>query len=659
MQTGVILRGGGLLSLIRAPELRPAHDEATSHYRPDIDGLRGIAVMAVLLFHGGFSAFSGGFVGVDIFFVISGFLIGRIVLTQIASGSFSLLSFYDRRVRRILPPLVTVVAATLVIGFALLLPSQFKNLGFEVVATMTFVSNVWFWRRTGYFHPASETLPLLHTWSLSIEEQYYLLFPALIIACYAISRRIVLPAMAVVLVLSFALGVIFVVYVPSAAFFLLPTRAWELLVGVMLATSPVAIPRSSAIATAAGALGLILMLGAIHWLGENMLFPGAIAAIPVAGAALVIWAGATSNPVSRALSGRGIVFVGLISYSLYLWHWPIYVAAHHLFAAYRLTPAIVIPCIFLSALLAIGSVRFVEAPFRDREAMPARRAYTILGAALALICAAATAAIWSDGAPYRFGKPTLELAAGSEDFSELGERCRNLALAQGWRKCRLGNAIASPTFLLWGDSHAAALAPAITDAASRTGRTGLLIASDGCFPLVNSEGLGMARPDRDRCHRRLGEVMVLIAAHPELEILIITARWNRGGAPGYELAAALRQTTIALASMHRKLVVIADLPVPEGDVPWRLALDREAGRARAPFVHRQASGPFYRQVLMLSGDGKIRYISLAPALCGSEGCRASLEGRSLYTDDNHISAFGATRLLAPYLDRVGLFDDHR
>ena len=169
----------------------------------------------------------------------------------------------------------------------------------------------------------------------------------------------------------------------------------------------------------------------------------------------------------------------------------------------------------------------------------------------------------------------------------------------------------------------------------------------------------MARPDRNRCRGRLGEVMVLIAAHPELETLMITARWHRGSEPGDELAAALRQTASSLASVHRKLVVIADLPVPEGDVPWRLALDREAGRARAPFVHRQAGGPFYRQVAMLRGEGKIRYIPLAPGLCGSEGCRASLAGRSLYTDDNHISAFGATRFLAPYLDRVGLFDVHR
>lgn len=649
------LRGGGLLGLIRAGELRPVHDKATSDYRPDIDGLRAIAVIAVMLFHGGLSGFPGGFVGVDIFFVISGFLIGRIVLSQVAAGSFSLLSFYDRRVRRIIPPLLATIAGTLVMAYFLLLPAQFEGLGYEVLAATAFVSNIWFWRQTGYFHPESDIQPLLHSWSLSIEEQFYLIFPAMIVVAFLVSRRAAITGVMAVLLLSFALSSALVAYVPSAAFFLLPTRAWELLVGVLLAASLVKAPRTPALANGAGIVGLLLMTGAILWFDEAMPFPGVLAAIPVAGAALFIWAGATRCALSRALSARPLVFVGLISYSLYLWHWPVYVAARHHFATPELTGLQAAGCMLLATLMAIVSVRYVEAPFRDRRTMPARRAYPILGTGLALVCAAAAMTILSVGAPGRFSAAKLRLAAGAKDFSPVGERCRNLAIDTAWRDCRIG-AEGEPSFLLWGDSHAAALTPAIAWAAARAGRTGVLIESDGCFPVLGLSQDEMTRSDRDRCRVRTRELARFLVAHPELRTVVMTARWYRGerydAAP---LSAALGQTVAWLSGNGRDVMVIAGLPVPEGDVPWRLATASNSGRTVEPFIHPYLEGALYQRVRQLAREGRLRSIMLAPALCRGEHCRASFDGRSLFTDDNHLSAFAAERLVAPYLERAGLF----
>lgn len=649
------LRGGGLLGLIRAGELRPVHDKATSDYRPDIDGLRAIAVIAVMLFHGRQSGFPGGFVGVDIFFVISGYLIGRIVLSQVEAGKFSLLTFYDRRVRRIIPPLLATIAATLVMAYFLLLPEQFEGLGFEVLAAAVFVSNIWFWRQSGYFHPESATQPLLHSWSLSIEEQFYLFFPAMILAAFLLSRRAAVAAVVAVLFVSFALSAALVAYVPSAAFFLLPTRAWELLVGVLLAASLVKAPRTPTLANGAAIIGLLLMTGAILWFDETMPFPGALAAIPVAGAALCIWAGATRCAVSRALSARPLVFVGLISYSLYLWHWPVYVAARHRFATPELTGWQAAGCMLLSTLMAVVSVRFVEAPFRDRRTMPARRAYPILGAGLVLVCAAAALAILSAGAPGRFSAATLRLAAGAMDFSPVGERCRNLAFDAAWRDCRIG-AEGEPSFLLWGDSHAAALTPAIAWTAARAGRTGVLIESDGCFPVFGLSQDEMTRIDRDRCRVRSRELARFLVAHPELKTVIMTARWYRGEEYSpVRLAAALGSTVDWLRQHQRDAVLIAGLPVPESDVPWRLATASIAGGDPAPFVHPRLDGALYRRVSQLAREGQLKTIMLAPALCRGERCRASFDGRSLFIDDNHLSAFAAQRLVAPYLERAGLF----
>ena len=643
--------------LIRATELRPVRDGRAADYRADIDGLRAIAVISVLLFHGGLPAFPGGFVGVDIFFVISGFLIGRIVLTQIAEGRFSFFSFYDRRARRILPPLIAVLIATLISGFALLLPKQLEALGFETITTELFGSNIWFWAQTGYFNPASLIQPLLHTWSLSIEEQFYLFMPPLCLGAYLMSPRLMLPAIGGVLVVSLVLSAQSVAYYPSASFFLLPTRAWELMVGVLLSASKLKAPPTTTVATAAGVIGLAFMLIAVAMFTERMPFPGYLALLPVGGSALVIWAGRTPNPASRLLSSGPAVFVGLLSYSLYLWHWPIYVAARHLNASFDLDLWQIAACVTLALIAAILSARYIEAPFRDRSKMPARLTYSILGIGIGVATSLALLAILTQGLPGRLSDSTLAFAAGSDDFSSPAGRCRNAPITPDMLvSCRIG-ADTPPSFLLWGDSHAAAVAPAVDQAAKRAGRSGILVSADGCAPLIDATQPGLTRIDRDRCLARTRELSRLLAQTPQLTTVILTARWYQEGSnPDIGMRKALGRTIGRLRASQRRVIVLAGLPVPEGDVPWLLAVNDRIRGPAPQMVHRQDAGAFYDQLNLWEREGRIEYISLAPALCTAQRCRAQLAGRAVFVDDNHLSTDAAKRLVGPWLAQASLFE---
>lgn len=300
-------------------------------YRPEIDGLRAVAVLPVILFHAGVTQMSGGYVGVDVFFVISGFLITGILVRELDAGQFSLLGFYERRARRILPALFLVLSVTGIFGAFVMLPYELAALGRGLVAVIFFMSNVLFWRESGYFAAASELNPLLHTWRLAVEEQYYILFPLLLWACWRWFPRGVIPLLVLATIGSLVLAELLSVRMPSANFYLLPTRAWELLAGSLTA---IYLLRRSApggwLAEGLSVGGLAAIIFAILTYASATPFPSLWALAPVLGTVAIIVGANSGTMVGRLLSTTPFVGIGLISYSAYLWHQPLFAFARSL-----------------------------------------------------------------------------------------------------------------------------------------------------------------------------------------------------------------------------------------------------------------------------------------------------------------------------------------
>ena len=345
-------------------------------YRPEIDGLRSVAVLPVILFHAGVGIFSGGYVGVDIFFVISGYLITTIILSQIIAGRFSLLEFYSRRSRRILPALFLVIACTIPLAFLLMLPSQFNDFSQSVAAVTIFASNILFWKESGYFAAAAELKPLLHTWSLAVEEQYYVLFPLLLLGLWRLGARPALMVLGVIFGASLIASQFLSTRAPDANFFLLLSRAWELLAGSLCAIWILKRGRSGH--ALASTLGLGLILASIFLYDSDTPFPSVYALAPVAGTALIILFADGGTPVGRLLAMRGPVFIGLISYSAYLWHQPLFALAR-LASPDHPPMAVMMALAALSIGLAFLSWKYVEQPTRHYP-WPVRR---ILGTTVA------------------------------------------------------------------------------------------------------------------------------------------------------------------------------------------------------------------------------------------------------------------------------------
>jgi peptidoglycan/LPS O-acetylase OafA/YrhL len=345
------------------------HNQAIA-YRREIDGLRAVAVLPVILFHTGCAYVTGGFVGVDVFFVISGYLITAILIREIDEGNFSIARFYERRARRLLPALVVVIACCLPFAWIWMLPGELKRFGQTLAAVATSSSNIYFWKNTDYFSPAAEEQPLLHTWSLAVEEQYYMLFPLFLIFAWRIGKQKLFWLIALIAALSLVLAECSLRALPVAAFYLLPTRAWELLAGSLLAFIPIqraAALRRGIIAEAGSFVGLALIFVSIFAFDKTMPWPSFYTMVPVLGTVLTLTFASSSNFAGRVLSTRAFVGIGLISYSAYLWHQPILAFGRIRLLNVTYPEAIVVASVVLSLVLATLSWRFVETPFRLKK----------------------------------------------------------------------------------------------------------------------------------------------------------------------------------------------------------------------------------------------------------------------------------------------------
>ncbi len=342
-------------------------------YRPEIDGLRGIAVIPVILFHAGFSTYSGGFVGVDVFFVISGYLITTIILSEMEQGTFSLINFYERRARRILPAIFWVMLVSLPFAWFLLMPSDIKDYFSSLIAVSSFSSNILFWREAGYWDAPSELKPLLHTWSLAVEEQYYVLFPLFLMLMWRYRRRWILSMFMLIAGISLATAQWGAHHRPTATFYLLPTRGWELAIGACIAfyflyrkQTIGKLLSHKLVGEMFGVIGLLMIGYAIFVFDENIPFPSLYALVPTIGTGLIIIFSSSQTIIGRLLSTKPLVAIGLISYSAYLWHQPLFA-----FVRYQSfsEPGFLVfsGLTILTFLFAYLSWRFVEKPFRNKR----------------------------------------------------------------------------------------------------------------------------------------------------------------------------------------------------------------------------------------------------------------------------------------------------
>ena len=337
-------------------------------YRAEIDGLRALAVLPVILFHAGFEWFSGGFVGVDVFFVISGYLITTIIISEMAVGKFSIVNFYERRARRILPALFFVMAACLPFAWLWLTPNNLKDFGQSLVAVSTFSSNFLFWSEAGYFGGPAELKPLLHTWSLAVEEQYYILFPLFLMLTWKLGIKWILMILSFIFILSLGVSQWAAYKIPSASFYLLPTRGWELLIGVFIAyyLKYNTYIKSHLVNQILSLLGFSMIIYSIIVFNPSTPFPGLYALIPTIGTGLVILCAIPQTAIHKLLSLNFIVGIGLISYSTYLWHQPILAFSRHAIEGEVHNLIVIILCIS-SLFFGWFSWRYIERPFRQKS----------------------------------------------------------------------------------------------------------------------------------------------------------------------------------------------------------------------------------------------------------------------------------------------------
>lgn len=458
-------------------------------YRGEIDGLRAMAVVPVILFHAGLPLFSGGFIGVDVFFVISGYLISTIIINELDVDNFSILRFYERRARRILPALFFVMLVCLPFAWFWLMPRDLKGFADSTVAVTFFVSNFLFWLESGYFETAAELKPLLHTWSLAVEEQYYIIFPVLLMLLKPYGKSALTYVLIALFLVSFVLSQWGIYNRPSATFFLLPARGWELLVGVFAAMYLQRNPGfSRTLQTDLLSLaGLLLIVVPVFLYDEHTPFPGAYALPATIGTGLIILFARPGTIAHRLLATRPLVAIGLVSYSAYLWHQPVFAFYKHRFGVPSFDDNVFL-LIVLSLLLAAFSFWVVERPFRRAASL--KQLILSMSACFVLIAGMTTAFLTVVHENYK-AVPSYQWAllnAPQETLDYLrGENvrleCENRVKEIGLEYCRFGNPDKDPTIVLWGDSLAGAMLYGFDKVARETGQAGMVYITNGCPPL--------------------------------------------------------------------------------------------------------------------------------------------------------------------------------
>lgn len=641
-------------------------------YRRDIDGLRALAVVPVVFSHAGLPGFSGGFVGVDVFFVISGFLISGILMREIEAGNFSLIRFYERRARRILPALFVVLTVVLAVGYFVLTPWEYKDLSKSMIATIFFVSNFWFLESTsGYFGSAAEYEPLLHTWSLAVEEQFYIFFPLILWWLSSRKKTTVIAFIALISAASLALSVWATHAYPLHNFFWIPTRIWELGVGALLAMGAFKASRHKILVELVSAAGFLAICASIFFITDATPFPG-LTALPVClGTVAIIWGGMQHQTiVSSMLATPGAVGIGLISYSFYLWHWPPLVFARIITGASELPISLALFLIILSAICAYLSWRFVERPFRKGSSgkqLTQPQIFRLSGISSLIITAACFIVYSTDGLLGRLSSQSVLYYQDAINMSDSQRRCKDEFV------CVVGDAEAAgskPTYFLWGDSHASAMLVGYERWLESKGLVGAAAAEPGCPPLFDL--VRRTRNGITRCDVFNRNVLAYIEDNHDIQNVILVGRWavaahgtltageagpdvildlspdskaalpDPGNAAAFEFG--FQSTVDRLLALGKTITVIESVPEIGYNVPQSFTRHDLIGTVnrkvptRADFDERNRL-PLSIMANVLQ-DKPVRTVSVADIVCRPD-CLVQLDNRSLYRDDDHLSAWGA------------------
>ena len=627
-------------------------------YRADIDGLRAVAVISVILFHAGFELFGGGYVGVDVFFVISGYLITSIIVDDIREGRFSLIAFYERRARRILPALFFVAFCCLPFAWIWLDPRGLKDFAQSLFAVATFSSNILFYMESGYFDTTTELKPLLHTWSLAVEEQFYILFPLLLLITWRIGRKAVLATTVSLFVLSLGLAHWGSNTLPAAAFFLLPGRIWELLLGAFCAfylsqKKPASYGSFNQITNtqrdqAASALGLLLIGIAVFGFDEHTPTPGLYTLLPTVGTALLILFCTQGTLIGRILGSRPMVGVGLISYSAYLWHQPLFAFARH---GYGIQIVGYEPIIFalLSAvtlLLAWASWTYIEKPFRNTSIYSSKQILTISLAATVTLAALGWLGHINKGfRDYYYAHRVVPEASEMLrwlDYKSTDEFTVNSA----YGKCLYGAAhVGFATFdkeaclkldkektniLLMGDSHAAHFAHALKQ--SLPAMNVMQATASGCRPLLPADG-------KQGCIELINFIFDEFLIHNNVDAIVLSGRWQESDLTRFA------PTIDYLSARVSRVIVFGPTMEYTHDVPLLISKAMTGNSAPdIPDYFRIESRYRTDQAMkeIIKNTGLASYKSVTDILCPERRCITYLDEQTpIAWDTDHFTPMGA------------------
>lgn len=611
-------------------------------HRPELDGLRAIAIAAVVINHAFPESLPGGFAGVDVFFVISGYLITAIIAADLAAGRFSLWAFWQRRIRRIVPALAAMLLVTGMAAWALLTPADFYEFAKALAAAALFGSNLLFARDVDYFFSSAGAAPLIHTWTLGVEEQFYLLFPLLLIAIFRWRRGALLPVAAAITLTSFALALWLADRWPLGAFYLLPTRMWELGIGAVCALAPA--PQRARGAWAA--VGLGLMVAGFILIGRETPAPGAWFLLPVTGTALAIRHGQGDTLAARALGWRGVTWLGLVSFGTYLWHQPLLAFGNYLWFG-GLPWLASLALIALSVMLGAGSWRWIEQPVRARRTL-ARTPALLLAAAAAL---------------------ALPVAAGTAGYARLllphaGREAQRLDALQP--EGVYDHVVIPPSgplgFVLYGDSHAGQYFAA---AKARLG-PGALLSQSACLAADGLSNRAPGESGADAC-TALPDSLVDLVRQRRVRTVIWAQRWERelfGTVSGRRLGTTTdaKDAAVLIAAMERtiarlpqdvQVIVIGNTPTarvagPEMADGWLRCAAQLNTRCPSSFPARLAEGRAINAALARFAERspRVTYVDAAAPLCSGGRCLLLQDGRLNYYDASHLTPGAAARVVA-------------
>lgn len=601
-----------------------------------------------MAYHAGIGLVPGGFVGVDVFFVISGYLITQVLLKDIERGRFSVLKFYERRIRRIAPALLGALIGTSVVCAWYGIPAELLDYGKSLIAATLSASNFYFWRTSGYFSAPALTQPLLHTWSLAVEEQFYIFWPLCLFAGWRLFPNRLALVTLIVTAASFALSAVGAFVAPSGTFYLLPTRAWELFLGALLALGMLPRPLDAVVRNALALLGILLIVGSALWIHPEMPFPGALAAPACVGAFLVILAGRDgTSMMGRLLSWRPVAFVGLISYSLYLWHWPLIVFQRDYGlllipgAPDREQKLLVIGCAFVLGSL---SWKFIEQPFRVGALRPSRPALFKITAAAATVTVACGATAWAAGGfPSRYSPQQLRIAALLiPDGTAHIDPCflHESTGPDSFPASCLAVSAQKRNVLLLGDSHAWELGYGL-----RTEYPDihfLQATASNCFPALSHDW-----KEAPFCVHAMDAVLRDFLTSHHVDGVIIAARWDPGCVPRIaQTLAWLHQRGIPVTLIGPTLVY--DLPLP------RLMLTSERTGEPALIEQHLARGLWAldREMFVIARENGTQYVSMLRMFCPSQCNLKDESGLPLIFDQEHVTHV-ASILVARTLKRRG------